>query len=88
MAGGQHRLAGMLFGGLPNHDGTVGNNYYFSNWQYIDYELGGPGYADLQPIEAYPYQPAMSFEDADAADTPPAEDEPCEPTGTQITCAS
>lgn len=86
-SGGQHRLAGMLFGGVPNRDGTVGDNYYFSNWQYIDYELGIPGYADLQAIEAYPFQPAMSFEDADAADTPPAE-EPCVPTGTEITCTA
>lgn len=84
-SGGQHQLAGMLFGGLPNYNSTVGNNYYFSNWQYIDWELGIPGYADLQAIETYPSRPATSLEDADAADTPPAE-EPCEPTGTQVTC--
>jgi hypothetical protein len=37
---GEFYLAGLLYGGNPNLDGTAGDNYYFSNWYYVDYELG------------------------------------------------
>lgn len=87
---GQHRLAGMLFGGLTNGgDGRSGDTYYFSNWRYIDYELGVPGVADLQAIETYPSQPApalRSAEGADDADTPPPDPGECQPTSPNIPC--
>lgn len=89
---GQHRLVGMLFGGLVNAgDDIAGDTYYFSNWRYIDYELGVSSYADLQAIETYPSQPGTAsryVEGADDADTPPPGEEPgtCEPTSTEIIC--
>jgi hypothetical protein len=86
-SGGQHRLAGMLFGGVINSgDGVAGDTYYFSNWYYIDYELGIVGYPDLQAIETHPVQPGAGSryaEDADAADTPPSDE--CDPT-TGVAC--
>jgi hypothetical protein len=39
---GQYYLAGILFGGNPNLDNIAGDNYWFSNWDYVDYELGTP----------------------------------------------
>jgi hypothetical protein len=85
---GQHRLVGMLFGGLVNAgDNIAGNTYYFSNWHYIDYELGISSFADLQAIETYPSQPATGsryVEGADDADVPPPDE--CVPTPPQLTC--
>lgn len=37
---GQYFLAGLLYGGIPNLDNIAGDNYWFSNWYYVDYELG------------------------------------------------
>lgn len=48
---GQHLVVGILFSGAANYDGTVGDNYNFSNWSWVDYELG----TILNDLQVYPY---------------------------------
>lgn len=51
---GRHYVVGMLFSGIPNHNGEVGDNYNFSHHRYIDYELGQPSLYDLTWTDASP----------------------------------
>lgn len=45
---GAYSLAGLLFGGVIGSDGIAGSEYDFSNWRWVDYELGITG--PLDPI--------------------------------------
>jgi hypothetical protein len=45
---GAYLLAGILFGGLVGPDGVAGSEYDFSNWRWVNYELGIAG--PLDPI--------------------------------------
>jgi hypothetical protein len=45
---GAYLLTGLLFGGLVGPDGVAGSEYDFSNWRWVNYELGITG--SLDPI--------------------------------------
>lgn len=45
---GAYLLTGLLFGGLVGPDGVAGSEYDFSNWRWVNYELGITG--TLDPI--------------------------------------
>lgn len=63
---GQHYVVGMLFSGDPNHDNVVGDNYGFSKWEWISWELGVYGQHSLT-VAGGPGVPGFSYEEGDSS---------------------
>ncbi|MDQ3606644.1 MAG: S1 family peptidase [Gemmatimonadota bacterium] len=72
-ADGRQLVVGILFSGSPNYDNIVGDNFNFSHWSYIDYELGQPAVNDLTVFESTNTSPAFSATEmpADGSEPPP-----------------